>query len=322
MILITGGMGFIGIHTARRFLDTGEDVVLTQYRSRREPEFLQDYVGKNLHVAQADVRDKSALVGILKQYEVTDVAHLVAPALNSLSPDDDFDTSTVGVLNILEGAREAGVKRVTLASSGAVYTGVPAGPFREDTPLSLETRSPTETFKKVWEILGFHYANRTGLDVINMRIGSIWGPMFWHGSIFPVVRLCYAAVRGEDIRDAPELFEEDESAPCYVKDCSRGIQLLHKAGSLSHRTYNVSTDQAVTNRRIVDAIQKEIPSFEFQFAPGTSPRNRPSPNFDLTRLREDTGFDPEYDIDKAVAEYIGWLRSHPTESMTGEGDRA
>ena len=35
MILITGGLGFIGLHTARRFLDVGEQVVLTQYKMRR-----------------------------------------------------------------------------------------------------------------------------------------------------------------------------------------------------------------------------------------------------------------------------------------------
>lgn len=45
MILITGGLGFIGLHTARAFLDAGESVVLTRYRSARVPEFLQHDVG-------------------------------------------------------------------------------------------------------------------------------------------------------------------------------------------------------------------------------------------------------------------------------------
>lgn len=39
MILITGRLGFIGLHTAQRFLDAGESVVLTQFRVRREPDF-------------------------------------------------------------------------------------------------------------------------------------------------------------------------------------------------------------------------------------------------------------------------------------------
>lgn len=322
MILITGGMGFIGLHTAKQFLDNGHSVVLTQYRSRREPEFLKDHIGKNLHIAHCDVRDRDAVLGVVKQYGVTDIAHLVAPPLFTLPPDEDFDTAVLGVLNMLQLSREAGVKRLTLASSGGVYGGIPAGPFREDMPLPMDVKSPTETFKKVWEILGTHYADRTGFDVVNMRIGSIWGPLFWHGGIFPVVRLCYAAVRGDGLGEGPELFEDDESAPCYVTDCAAGIMAVQTADSLKHRTYNVSTDVAVTNRRIIQAIQKVVPEFEISLSPGTGPRNRPSPNFDTTRLREDTGFVAKYDIDAAVAEYIAWLREHPEESMTGAGQHS
>jgi UDP-glucose 4-epimerase len=321
MILITGGMGFIGLHTAKQFLDNGEQVVLTQYRSRREPEFLKDYMGKNLQIAHCDVRDRDAVLDVVKQYGVTDIAHLVAPPLFTLPPDEDFDTAVLGVLNMLQLSREAGIKRLTLASSVGVYAGIPAGPFREDMLLTMDVKSPTETFKKVWEILGAHYADRTGFEVVNMRIGQIWGPLFWHGGIFPVVRLCYAAIRGDGLGKGPELFEEDESAPCYVKDCAAGIYAAQTSPGLKHRTYNVSTDMAVTNRRIIQAIQKVIPEFDVQLSPGAGPRNRPNPSLDISRLREDTGFTPKYDIDASVAEYIGWLREHPEETMTGEGEK-
>lgn len=322
MILITGGMGFIGLHTARQFLDAGESVVLSQHRSRREPEFLAEHVGRNLKIEQLDVRDPAAVADVLQRHGITRVVHLVAPALNSLPPDDDFDTAVLGALNILEQSRKAGVARVLLASSGGVYTGIPEGPFREDMRLTMDVKSPTETFKKVWELLGYHYADRTGFDVVNMRIGSIWGPLFWHGGIFPVVRLCYAAVRGEGLGDGPELFEQDESAPCYVTDCANGIIALASAPSLAHRTYNVSTPVTLTNRQIIQAIQKAIPSFDVRLSPGTGPRNRRNPNFDITRLTEDTGFTPAYDINAAVAEYIEWLRAHPAETMSGEGQHA
>ena len=76
-----------------------------------------------------------------------------------------------------------------------------------------------------------------------------------------------------------------------------------------------------TSSPSAQAVQKVIPEFDIQLTPGTSPRNRPTPHFDITRLREDTGFSPKYDIDSAVAEYIGWLRDHPEESMTGAGER-
>jgi NAD(P)-dependent dehydrogenase (short-subunit alcohol dehydrogenase family) len=48
--LITGGMGFIGLHTARKFLDAGENIVITRFRTWREPSFLKDEYGERVIV--------------------------------------------------------------------------------------------------------------------------------------------------------------------------------------------------------------------------------------------------------------------------------
>ena len=58
--LITGGMGFIGLHTAKAFVDAGEDVVITYYQTWREPSFIKDEFGKRVIVEKADVSQPSA----------------------------------------------------------------------------------------------------------------------------------------------------------------------------------------------------------------------------------------------------------------------
>lgn len=315
MILITGGMGFIGLHKARAFLDAGETIVLTQHHSRREPEFLKDMVGRRVHIERVDVINRSDLEHVVEQYDVTDIVHLVAPPLNTLPPDNDFNTSVIGLLNILQVGCAAGVRRIILASSAAVYSGISSGPFHEEMPLPVHSRSATEAFKKTLEILGWHYSDRTGMDVVAVRIGAIFGPLFWHGGIFPIVRLCYAAVRGAAASDVGDLYEEDESAPCYVKDCARGIVLLHRANRLSHRVYNLSVDWSVTNGQICEAIRKVVPDFRVALKPGTGPRHRPHPHLDVSRIRREVGYTPEYDIERSVAEYLAWLRNHPDETM-------
>ena len=62
--LLIGGMGFIGLHTARSFLDAGQDVVLTYYHNRREPDFLKDEIGKRAKVEQLDVLDAARVAEI------------------------------------------------------------------------------------------------------------------------------------------------------------------------------------------------------------------------------------------------------------------
>ena len=61
MHLVTGGLGFIGLHTARALLDRGEDVVLTQYRVAREPDFIKPELGKRAFIEQLDVADLSLI---------------------------------------------------------------------------------------------------------------------------------------------------------------------------------------------------------------------------------------------------------------------
>jgi len=99
---------------------------------------------------------------------------------------------TTGLQNVLEAARGFGIKRVSLGSSGSVYGGIPEGPYREDMPLPVESRTQVEAFKKSMEIQGFHYADRADLNVLSLRIGSVYGPMYY--SIFNAAsRMCHGS---------------------------------------------------------------------------------------------------------------------------------
>src|SRR5579871_2618111 len=79
VILITGGMGFIGLHTARRFVDSGEDVVVTQFRTRREPEFIRNELGKRVLVESLDVTSPHDVIDMVRKHGVTGIVHLAVP---------------------------------------------------------------------------------------------------------------------------------------------------------------------------------------------------------------------------------------------------
>src|SRR5919202_608865 len=134
--LLIGGMGFIGLHTARRFLDAGQDVVVTYHANRREPDFLKDEIGKRVQVEQLDVVDAARVAEVIRQYQPEGVVYLAVPALAGVSPADEFQTNTQGYLNVLEASRAAGVRRLTVTSSVAIYSNVQQRPWHEDMPLS------------------------------------------------------------------------------------------------------------------------------------------------------------------------------------------
>lgn len=315
MILMTGGMGFIGLHTARGFLDAGENVVITRYRTWREPDFLKDEYGKRVQIESVDTTSHHDVLGAALKHKVTGIVHLSVPALAALTPAEDYRINTDSLINVLEAGRIAGVKRVCVASSLAVYqTGLKEGPFREDMPLPLRSGNPTETWKKAEEIMGQHYADRAGLEVVFMRIGGVYGPLYHSMANLPS-RMTHASVKGAPVnfgggpRGGGVPFEGDGGDICYVKDCARGIQLLTMAEKLNHRVYNVSSGVTVTNRQLADAVQKAVPGAQIELRSGKGPGWRPNNYLDIARMTEDTGYKPQYTVETAIADYVAWLRS-------------
>jgi UDP-glucose 4-epimerase len=314
MILITGGLGFIGLHTARCFLDAGEQVVLTQYRVRREPDFIKAEIGKRVFVETLDVTAGHEVIDLVRKYKVSGIVHLAVPGLGALSAAEDYRVNVMGFLNILEAARLFDVRRVSLASSVAVYASLPEGPFREEALLPVHSGNPTETFKKALEILGLHYASRTDVEVVALRIGSPFGPLY-HSLAAPTSRICHAAAKGLPTdftgvrRGAP--YEEDDTGAFYVKDCAMAIQLLQTADKLAHQIYNISSERPMTYGEFVKAVKTVVPDAQVSLQPGRSPRHRADAYMDITRIKEGVGYRPQYDIERAVGEYIDWLRKYP-----------
>src|SRR5207249_2236262 len=80
-----------------------------------------------------------------------------------------------------------------LASSLAVYSNAGPGPWHEDIALPVASDSHTAAIKKAMEVLALHYADRTGLDAVVLRLGVIYGPLYHSMANLPS-RLCHAAV--------------------------------------------------------------------------------------------------------------------------------
>ena len=312
MILITGGMGFIGMHTVRQLLDAGEDVVIGVHSSRREPDIFKDEIGKRVQIAQLDVTSGFGLIDTMQKYKVTRMAHLVAPRLGAMGPGEELRTNTAGLVNVLEGARLAGLERVAIASSVSVYSGIKEGPYREDITLPVGSLNSTEAYKKTFEILGSFYASQTGLDTVFMRIGNIYGPLYYSGFNLPS-RLVKAAVTGQPPQYGPAgtPFSEDEGDWTYVKDVSKGIQLLVMADKLNHPVYNISSGKPTRLGNLADAVGKAVPGANFELQPGRSPNARISPYSDISRISADTGYEPQYSLEPAINEYAEWMKATP-----------
>ncbi|MGY5030383.1 NAD-dependent epimerase/dehydratase family protein [Streptomyces sp. 900116325] len=310
MILVTGGFGFIGSHTVRALLDLGEDCVVVQRRARELPAVL---AGARVEVEQADVADRDALLAIGRRHDITGIVHLAGSYPWPPVPDAPVEATRRaldGLLNIAQAAQEWGVRRLGVASTIGVYFGAGNdGPLREDVPLSMTARVSIPTFKKVGELLGGFLADTTGVDIVNYRVSGTWGPLGHPDPFFAAPALVHAAARGT----APDLshlvgpaFAGDGLDLNYVKDTGRAIALLQLAGELNHRTYNVGSGLATTNAQVIQTIRRVVPDAQVDLPAG---HDAPHLVLDISRLQEDTGYRAEYDTERAVGDYIAWLRA-------------
>jgi UDP-glucose 4-epimerase len=314
MILVTGGLGSIGSHTARALLDLGEPVVLTGHRSTRLPDFLAGEPGGRVVVEPLDTTDEAAFLDIGKRHEITGIVHLAAGRFDLPDPVEYLRAESTALLNALEAATVWGVRRLSVASSIGVYVGVDEAPWREDAPLPVVAPHQIHAFKKTAELFATLVGDNAGFDPVSLRIGTIWGPLgLPDNPFFALPRLLSAAVRGEDpdlTPPRPAAYAEDATDLCYVKDCGRAIALLMLAERLNHRTYNVSSGRLVRYGEVVDAINSAVPGANVTVPEGRNPDRPPDNHLDITRLQADTGFRPEYDVERAVPDYVDWLRSH------------
>lgn len=311
MILVTGGMGFIGLHTAHYLASAGEKVLITRFRRSRNPEFLLPFLDSGqVQVAAMDVSDPFSVLEAMAAHRVTSVLHLAVPELGGVGVGREIDVNVGGIRNVLSAAGALGIERVTMASSVAVYAGSGDGPWTEDAPLPIVSPSATSAFKKAEEILALHYADRSGMDVSCVRIGVVYGPLYHSLSNLPS-RLVHAAVRpGTELPPRPSVpgARRDLSDLLHVHDCAAGLALVHLAES-RRRIYNLGGGRAVPDRDVAAAVARAVPGWVAPEA-GSDPLDDSSSRYmDLGTVAQ-VGFKPRYSLDEGIADYAEWLRHH------------
>jgi UDP-glucose 4-epimerase len=126
-ILLTGGAGFIGSHTAVVLLERGYDVVLLDDFSnaaRDVPARLRRITGVGVPLIEADIRDEAAMAAALAAFPIDAVIHFAAKKAVAESEADPllyYDSNIVGTVRLLAAMRRAGVGRIVFSSSATVY---------------------------------------------------------------------------------------------------------------------------------------------------------------------------------------------------------
>jgi UDP-glucose 4-epimerase len=139
-VMLTGGAGYIGSHTAVALQERGHEVFLLDNFANAErdvPDRMRRLTGRSFPVIEADIRDTVAVRAALAAFPVDAVIHFAALKAVGESEADPllyYDMNIIGTIRLLEAMQAAGVRRIVFSSSATVYGQPESSPILEDAP--------------------------------------------------------------------------------------------------------------------------------------------------------------------------------------------
>lgn len=256
-ILVTGGAGFIGSHVADAYLSRGGRVWVVDDVSTGK----RDNVPAGATFVEMDIADPG-LRDLMQEVRPEVVSHHAAQVdvrASVAEPLVDARTNVFGFLNLLEGAREAGVRRVIYVSSGGVVYGEP-----EDRPTpetaTKEPLSPYGVSKLAGEYYLQYQSRVHGLEYVTLRYANVYGPrQDPHGEAGVVAIFSNRLIEEQPLT----IFGDGEQTRDYVfvKDVvsanmrATDMSLDGTGGGLDGVAYNVGTGVGTSVNRLADALE-------------------------------------------------------------------
>lgn len=306
-VFITGGHGHIGSWTAYYLAKAGEQVILYDLNPQA-PDYLAT-VADHITFIKGDVLDFPRLTDIFQQHrgEIDGIIHTVGimGEIVQTNPHRYVSLNINGTHNMLEIARLFGIPKVLYTSTGAVY-----GPASGTV---AETRQPNpadlySATKMSAEMLGQQYAATFGLEFRICRVYFCYGPGKLPSNFIKLYQIAFGALEG-----MPDL-KLDRGADqkldfTYIEDAARGTALLYQAASLQHQVYNIATGQPHSVATVAELAQRysRFP-VNVEIGPGTLMERAEA--LDISRARQELGFEPEFTLEQGVQRYADWLQQN------------
>lgn len=313
--LVTGGAGFIGSHLCEQLLVAGHSVwafdnLDTFYDPAIKRRNLQELQGtaRPFEFVQGDLLDRRALDELFGGVRFDQVIHLAARAgvRPSLEEPALYQRVNVeGTTNLLEAARLNGVRKVVLASSSSVYGVNAKVPFAERDPIFTPI-SPYAASKLACEALGHVYHHVYGLDVIMLRFFTVYGPRQRPDlAIHKFARLI------REGRPIP-VFGDGSSARdfTYITDILQGIMACTRQ-DFGYEIFNLGESEVVRLDRLIEVLENALGKKAIIDRRPPQPGDVPITFADISKARQQLGYQPQVKIERGMALFVDWFRQTP-----------
>jgi dTDP-glucose 4,6-dehydratase len=330
-LLVTGGAGFIGSNLIRRLVDqpaVRRLVNLDCLTYAGHPENLDAVAGHPKYAFEpVDLRDKAAVLRVVREHAITHVLHLAAESHVDRSidgPGDFIHTNIVGTFHLLEACRDAWLAgpfalkpglapRFHHVSTDEVYGSLgPTGLFTETTPYA--PNSPYSASKAASDLLVRAYHHTYGLPAVITNCSNNYGPFQFPEKLIPVVIQSVLARRpipvyGDGLNVRDWLFVGDHADALW--------QVLNRGRD--GETYNIGGWNEWPNLRIVERLCDLVDELNPGLGGGsrrliTFVKDRPGHDrryaIDATKIERELGWRPAHTFETGLRETVAWYLAH------------
>ncbi|MDW8222244.1 MAG: SDR family oxidoreductase [Gemmatales bacterium] len=304
--LVTGGAGFLGSHLVEALVSEGWRVrVLDDFSTGRRENLLS--VLSQIELVEGSVTDHEVVERAVRDCEC--VFHLAAIASVQRSLEEPQLTHAVcatGTLNLLEAARQMGVRRVIYAGSSSCYGDLSGGARREDDP--LRPLSPYAAAKLAGELYCRAFSQAFGLETVVLRFFNIYGPRQEPRSPYSGVIALFASAmsRGQ----APMIHGDGLQSRdfVYVQDAVQALLRAAQVPNAQGQAYNVGTGRATT---ILDLVRCFNELLGTRIVPQHGPPRCGDVRHslaDISRAQCELGFQPRVSLRDGLKQTLAWMR--------------
>jgi UDP-glucose 4-epimerase len=311
--LVTGGAGFIGSHLVDRLLAEGHEVDVIDSLWTGNPANLHEArtaAPDRLEFFHLDVRDAS-VVELIAERRPEVIFHLAAQAdvrVSVVRPVFDADVNIIGSLQVLEGARRAGTRKVVVASSGGTIYGEPRA---EDLPVTeshpQQPVSPYGVAKKVVDDYLFAYKALHGLEYTALALANVYGPrQDPNGEAGVVAIFAGRLLNGEpctifgDGKQTRDFVYVADVVDAFVRSVDAGDGLVVNIGTGFETSVNQLYESMAASAD-VDRAADHAPA-----RPGELARS----SLDPSLARQTLGWSPTTELDAGASLVLAWFRDN------------
>jgi len=306
--LITGVAGFIGSNLAEALCEKGESVrgmdnFLTGKRENLQGLDAMEFV-------EGDVRDieacRKACDGV--DYVMHEAALGSVPR-SVENPVLSNECNITGTLNMLQAAKDAGVKRFVFAASSSAYGDTPTLPKVETmTPSPL---SPYALTKLACEVYCRLFTELYGFETVSLRYFNVFGkrqdPFSTYAAVIP--KFASALLSGQ----APEIYGDGEQTRdfTYIEDVIQAnLKACVAPSEACGKVYNIAHGDRISLNKLYREISNLLGvDIEPQYAP-PRPGDVKHSLADISMAKKFLGFDPQFDVRQGLEKAISWYREN------------